>query len=440
FEVGNAVLGICYGMQLMAHVLGGKVVRMEQQEYGPVAVTPKDGNKGLLQGLQRDNQCWMSHIWQVSELPEGFEATARTKSCPVAAMQSEGKGLYGVQFHPEVACTREGYSILDFFLKDVCGLAGDWNMEVFKDMAVRQIAEQVRDGERVLMDLGGGVDSAVTAALIYRAIGDRLTCISVDHGLMRKGEGDLLTEVFARAFPVRLVHVDASERFFADLRGIVDTETKRKIIGRDFAEVFKEEACRLGKFDHFAQGTIWPDAIGSGMAYSGALTKSHHNVGGLPAELGFTSLVEPLAILLQEEVRKLGLILGLPDSLVTRRPFPGPGMAVRCLGELTRDKVSIVRETDAILLGEIASAGLEGLISQYYTVLTEARSAGVTEDGRTYAYVVAIRTVLTDDLLAADIARLPDELLERVAARITGEVPGVNRVLYDAAAKPPAQS
>jgi len=353
-------------------------------------------------------------------------------------MQDLARGLHGVQFHPEVPHTQEGAALLDHFLKSTCGLAGDWNMAAFMENAVRQIAEQVGDGERVLLGLSGGVDSAVVAALVYRAIGDRLTCVFVDHGFMRKGEGDQVVEVFTKTFPVKLVHVDASERFFADLRGIVDPEAKRKIIGRDFVEVFKEEARKLGKLDHFAQGTIYPDVIESGMVKGSALVKSHHNVGGLPAELGFTSLVEPLSMLFKDEVRKLGLALGLPDSLVTRQPFPGPGLAIRCLGELTRDKVAIVRETDAILREEIASAGLERQISQYFTVLTGARSVGVTEDERTYAYAVAIRAVLTDDFMTADVAQLPYELLGRLAARMAGEVPGVNRVLYDVTAKPPA--
>ncbi len=438
FELGVPVLGICYGMQLMAHVLGGSVQKAPQREYGRIAVTMDQREAGLLKGLQPESQCWMSHTWQVVKPPQGFAIIAHSAACPVAAMQDDAKKLYGVQFHPEVTHTQEGRKLLETFLKDICSLKGDWTMEAYADMAIRQIAEQVGETGTVLLGLSGGVDSAVTAALIYRAIGDRLTCVFVDHGFMRKAECDQVVEVFSKTFPVKLVHVDASDRFFGDLAGVTDPETKRKTIGRDFVEVFKEEARKLGKLDHFAQGTIYPDVIESGAVKGSAVIKSHHNVGGLPAELGFTSLVEPLAMLFKDEVRKLGLALGLPESLVRRQPFPGPGLAIRTIGELTREKVAIVRETDAILREEIAAAGLDKQISQYFTVLTGARSVGVMGDERTYAYAVAIRAVLTDDFMTADVAQIPYELLGKIATRMIGEVPGVNRVLYDVTTKPPA--
>ena len=354
-----------------------------------------------------------------------------------AQVADEARRLYGVQFHPEVTHTEEGARVLENFLLDICGCAGDWSMEAYADMAVEQIRDQVGGGT-VLLGLSGGVDSAVAAALLYRAIGSRLTCVYVDHGFMRAGESDQVVDVFTRVFPVELVHVDASERFFRDLKGVTEPEAKRKIIGRDFVEVFREEARKLGRRDHFAQGTIYPDVIESGHAQGSAVIKSHHNVGGLPAELGFDSLVEPLRMLFKDEVRKLGLTLGLPESLVYRQPFPGPGLAIRVVGELTPDKVRIVRESDLILRQEIAAAGLDKQVSQYFTVLTGAHSVGVMGDERTYAYAVALRAVTTDDFMTADVARLPYDLLGRVATRIVGEVAGCNRVLYDITTKPPA--
>ena len=434
-HLGVPVLGICYGMQLLAHLLGGEVVRGQQREYGRALVQMEKSR--LLEGMRPASQCWMSHTFQVSRPPEGFSAIAHTPQCPVAAMENAALGLYGVQFHPEVTHTEEGTRLLQNFLLNICGLSGDWNMQAYADMAVRQLREDIGEGT-VLLGLSGGVDSAVAAALIYRAIGDRLTCVFVDHGLMRAGESEQVEEVFTQTFPVRLVRVDASEMYFRDLRGVTDPERKRKIIGRDFVRVFQAQSEKLGRLDVFAQGTIYPDVIESGRIKGSAVIKSHHNVGGLPKKLGFKRMVEPLRMLFKDEVRALGLTLGLPQSLVYRQPFPGPGLAIRIVGDVTPDKVRIVRQSDRVLREEMAAAGLDGSVSQYFTVLTGARSVGVMGDERTYAYAVALRAVTTDDFMTADVAQIPYAVLGRIATRIVGEVAGVNRVLYDITTKPPA--
>ncbi|MBR3151714.1 MAG: glutamine-hydrolyzing GMP synthase [Erysipelotrichaceae bacterium] len=437
FELGVPVLGICYGMQLLASLLGGNVAKAEEREYGPVTVRRTALSK-LLENIWSESVCWMSHTWQVTECPPSFRRTAESRNCRIAAMENEGKRLYGVQFHPEVTHTEEGETLLENFLFRICGCKADWTMEDYIGTAVRQIRQAAGETGRILLALSGGVDSAVAASLIREAVGDRLTCVFVDHGLLRKGESEQVCSVFSELFPVSFVRVDAAERFFRDLKGVSDPEQKRHIIGRDFIEVFREEAEKLGKFDAFAQGTIYPDVIESGQSTNASVIKSHHNVGGLPAELGFRELIEPLRMLFKDEVRALGETLGLPAELVRRQPFPGPGLAIRVIGEVTPEKVRIVRESDAVFREEIAKAGLQKDLSQYFTVLTDVKSVGVMGDERTYDYTVALRAVTTDDFMTADWAKLPYELITHVSGRIVSEVPGVNRVVLDVTPKPPA--
>lgn len=437
WELGVPVLGICYGMQLTAHLLGGAVEKAAKREYGRIRVT-MDDRSNLLQGMHESSSNWMSHTYQVKVCPPGFHTIAHAENCPVAAMANPEKQFYGVQFHPEVTHSEEGKVLLHTFLREICGCDGDWTMEAYAQTAVRNIREAVGETGTVLLALSGGVDSSVAAALIYKAIGDRLTCVYVDHGFMRKGESEQVAEVFGKTFPVRFVPVDASEEFLADLRDVSDPEQKRKIIGRDFIRVFKREAEKLGKLDYFAQGTIYPDVIESGQATGAAVIKSHHNVGGLPKELGFTELIEPLRMLFKDEVRALGETLGLPHDLVWRQPFPGPGLAIRVMGAVDKEKVEIVRSSDAILREEIKNAGLEEDIHQYFTVLTGVRSVGVMGDERTYDYTVALRAVTTDDFMTADWARIPYDVVRVISARIVNEVPHVNRVVMDVTTKPPA--
>ena len=437
YDLGVPVLGICYGMQLTAALLGGSVERAKEREYGRVTVSMTE-QEGLLNGLSPQSACWMSHTWQVSQCPPGFRPVARTDNCPVAAMANDARRVYGVQFHPEVTHTEEGRQIIRNFLMDICGCRGDWTMEAYAETAIRQIRDITGDTGTVLLALSGGVDSSVAAALIHRAIGNRLTCVFVDHGLLRKGESEQVCRVFSELFPVRFVRADAAGRFFGDLAGVTDPEQKRKIIGRDFIEVFKATARDLGRLDYFAQGTIYPDVIESGQGASAAVIKSHHNVGGLPKELGFTELIEPLRMLFKDEVRALGETLGLPHDLVWRQPFPGPGLAIRVIGAVTPEKAEIVRESDAIFREEIANAGLAGQVNQYFTVLTGVHSVGVMGDERTYDYTIALRAVTTDDFMTADWARLPYDLIERVSSRIVNEVPHASRVVLDVTSKPPA--
>lgn len=436
FQLGIPVLGICYGMQLMSFMLGGKVVRADDREYGRIQVHFQSDAQ-IAAGLSETSSCWMSHTYRVSECPQGFHAIASTKSCPVAAMANESQHLYGVQFHPEVTHTDEGIKVIRYFVRGICHCSGDWTMENYAQEAIEHIRTIVQDGT-VLLALSGGVDSAVAAALIYKAIGSRLTCVYVDHGFMRKNESEQVRHVFQNIFPVRLVQVDAYERFMSDLQGIADPEAKRKIIGKDFIQVFKDEAKKLGKLDYFAQGTIYPDVIESGEAIGAQVIKSHHNVGGLPKELGFTELIEPLRMLFKDEVRALGIALGLPKEIVWRQPFPGPGLAIRIIGEITPEKLTVVRESDAVLRDEIAHCGLTDSVSQFFTVCTGLHSVGVMGDERTYDYTVAIRAVTTDDFMTADWARIPYDNLARISERIVNEVPHVNRVVFDITTKPPA--
>ena len=437
YALGVPVLGICYGMQLTAHLLGGQVEKAKEREYGRVTVRMRE-QSGLMNGMQAASACWMSHTWQVSACPPGFHPTASTGNCPIAAMADEEKRIYGVQFHPEVTHTDEGKLLLRNFLYEICGCTGDWTMDAFAETAIRQIQKEVGETGTVLLALSGGVDSSVAAALIYRAIGKRLTCVFVDHGLLRKGESGQVCHVFSHLFPVRFIRADAADQFFADLKGVTEPEEKRRIIGRDFIQVFRKEASKLGKMDYFAQGTIYPDVIESGQGTNAAVIKSHHNVGGLPKELGFTELIEPLRMLFKDEVRSLGEALGLPRELVWRQPFPGPGLAIRVIGEVTPEKVRIVQESDAIFREDMAKAGLEQKVSQYFTVLTGVHSVGVMGDERTYDYTVALRAVTTDDFMTADWARLPYGLIATVSARIVNEVPRASRVVLDVTTKPPA--
>ena len=437
YDAGIPVMGICYGMQLTADLLGGRVEKAKEREYGRITVRKKE-NTALFGGMKPTSGCWMSHTWQVCACPPGFEIVAETDNCAVAAMVNEEKKICCVQFHPEVTHTEDGSMLIRNFLFRYCDCSGDWTMNAFAETAIRQIRDAVGDNGTVLLALSGGVDSSVVAALIYRAIGSRLTCVFVDHGLLRKGESDQVVHVFSHLFPVRFVRADASERFFRDLKGVTEPEEKRHIIGRDFIEVFKEEAQKLGKLDYFAQGTIYPDVIESGQGTNAAVIKSHHNVGGLPKELGFTELIEPLRMLFKDEVRVLGEALGLPRELVWRQPFPGPGLAIRIIGEVTPEKAEIVRESDAIFREEIAAAGLDRHVNQYFTVLTGIQSVGVMGDERTYDYTIALRAVTTDDFMTADWARLPYDLIARISSRIVNEVPHASRVVLDVTTKPPA--
>ena len=434
FELGIPILGICYGVQVMAYTLGGTVEPGKIREYGRKPVK-FDTKCAIFDGLPEEAEALMSHNDTIYELPEGFQSAGVTDSCPVAAMFDEARHLYGMQFHPEVTLTENGTAMIRNFLYKVCGAVGDWNMKNFAESTIEAIRRKVGDG-KVLLALSGGVDSSVVAALISRAVGKQLTCIFVDHGLMRKNEGDEIEAVFGDG-RVNFIRINAEDRFLARLAGVTDPERKRKIIGEEFIRIFEEEGKKIGSVDYLAQGTIYPDVIESGSGNS-AVIKSHHNVGGLPDYVDFKEIIEPLRLLFKDEVRALGAELGLPENIVWRQPFPGPGLGIRVLGELTKEKLDLLRDADAIFREELHLAGLDREINQYFAVLTNMRSVCVMGDGRTYDYTIALRGVVTSDFMTAEWARIPYEVLDKVSRRIVNEVKHVNRIVYDITSKPPA--
>lgn len=435
FELGVPVLGICYGCQLMAYLLGGKIQKPEKREYGKAELSIK--NSVLFNGVEPNTVCWMSHTDQIEVLPEGFRSIADTATCPVAAMECTERKLFGVQFHPEVQHTQRGNEMLQNFLFQICGCKGDWIIQNFVEESVKALCDKIGN-KKVLCALSGGVDSSVAAALIHRAAGDNLTCIFVDHGLLRKGEGDQVEQIFRKQFHMNLIRINAQKRFFEKLAGIREPEQKRKIIGEEFIRVFEEEAKKIGKVDYLVQGTIYPDVVESGVGGNSALIKSHHNVGGLPDCVDFKEIIEPLRDLFKDEVRAAGLALGIPDYLVFRQPFPGPGLGVRIIGNITEEKAALLQDADAIFREEIAKAGMEQELSQYFAVLTDMQSVGVMGDERTYDYTVALRAVTTTDFMTAEWADIPHDILASVSNRIVNEVKHVNRVVYDITTKPPA--
>ena len=437
FAWGVPILGICYGCQLMAQTLGGQVTAAQDdtaREYGKT-VTYYNTSCKLFKGLPEQGISWMSHGDYMAAIPEGFTLEAHSDACPNVAIADEKRGFYGVQFHPEVNHTENGIRMIRNFLYEACGAKGDWTMGDYCKRAIGEIREKVGDG-KVLLALSGGVDSSVAAALLAEAVGSQLTCVFVDHGLMRKNEGDEVEAAFSK-WDIHFVRVDAESRFLSKLAGVSEPEQKRKIIGEEFIRVFEEEAKKIGRVDFLVQGTIYPDVIESG-AGKAAVIKSHHNVGGLPDYVDFKEIIEPLRLLFKDEVRQLGRELGLPEYLVMRQPFPGPGLAIRIIGDITKEKADLLRDADAIFREEIANAGLDRSINQYFAVLTNTRSVGVMGDGRTYDYTLALRGVTTTDFMTADWARIPYEVLDKVSVRIVNEVKGINRIVYDITSKPPA--
>ena len=437
FELGIPVLGLCYGAQLMMHVLGGKVEKAPVREYGKTEVFV-DKTSPLFSDVNETTICWMSHFDYISKAAPDFRIIAHTADCPVAAAENQTQNLYAIQFHPEVLHTQEGTKMLYNFVRNVCGCSGTWKMDAFVENTIKEIRDKVGSG-KVLLALSGGVDSSVAAALLSKAIGKQLTCVFVDHGLLRKNEGDEVEAVFGSngQFDLNFIRVNAQERFYSKLAGVTEPERKRKIIGEEFIRVFEEEAKKIGAVDFLAQGTIYPDVVESGLGGESAVIKSHHNVGGLPDYVDFKEIIEPLRDLFKDEVRKSGLELGIPEKLVFRQPFPGPGLGIRIIGEVTAEKVRIVQDADYIYREEIAKAGLDHTIGQYFAALTNMRSVGVMGDERTYDYAVALRAVNTVDFMTAESAEIPYPVLQTVMSRIINEVRGVNRVFYDLTSKPP---
>ena len=437
FNLGIPVLGLCYGAQLMMHVLGGKVEKAPVREYGKTEVMVETSSP-LFTDVTPNTICWMSHFDYISKVAPGFDICAHTADCPVAAAENRDKNLYAIQFHPEVLHTQEGTKMLSNFVRGVCGCSGDWKMDAFVENTIKEIRAKVGNG-KVLLALSGGVDSSVAAGLLSRAIGKQLTCVFVDHGLLRKNEGDEVEQVFGPngQFDLNFIRVNAQERYCSKLAGVTEPEQKRKIIGEEFIRVFEEEAKKIGAVDFLAQGTIYPDVVESGLGGESAVIKSHHNVGGLPDYVDFKEIIEPLRNLFKDEVRKAGLELGIPEKLVFRQPFPGPGLGIRIIGEVTAEKVRIVQDADYIYREEIAKAGLDRSIGQYFAALTNMRSVGVMGDERTYDYAVALRAVNTVDFMTAEAAEIPFDVLQTVMSRIINEVRGVNRVFYDLTSKPP---